>query len=50
MELDTDLMDDDDEVIEAIDELSERFVEWLTAFLAGDEVTDVHCTDCEPPA
>lgn len=28
----------------------ERFVDWLTAFLAGDEVDDVHCEDCEPPA
>lgn len=27
----------------------ERFVDWLTAFLAGDEVDDVHCTDCEKP-
>lgn len=27
-----------------------RFVDWLTDFLAGDEVDDVHCTDCEPPS
>ena len=27
----------------------ERFVDWLTAFLAGEEVDDVHCDDCEPP-
>ena len=30
-------------------EAAERFVDWLTAFLAGDEVDDVHCTDCERP-
>ncbi|NLD76651.1 MAG: hypothetical protein GX643_08275 [Acidimicrobiales bacterium] len=28
----------------------QRFVEWLTDFLAGDDVDDVHCDDCEPPA
>ncbi len=28
----------------------ERFVTWLTAFLDGEEVDDVHCVDCEPPA
>lgn len=25
------------------------FTEWLSSFLAGDEVDDVHCTDCEKP-
>lgn len=27
----------------------EGFVTWLTAFLAGEDVDDVHCVDCEPP-
>ena len=25
-------------------------IEWLTAFVAGEEGDDVHCTDCERPA
>jgi hypothetical protein len=37
----------DDLYREEID--GERFIDWLTAFLAGDEVDDVHCEDCEPP-
>lgn len=27
-----------------------RFVDWLTSFLAGEEVDDVHCVECEPPS
>lgn len=27
----------------------ERLVDWLTAFLADEDIDDVHCTDCEPP-
>lgn len=34
-----------DEVVDGV-----SFVEWLAAFLAGDEVDDVRCTGCEPPA
>jgi hypothetical protein len=26
------------------------FIDWLTAFAAGDEVDDVACTACENPA
>src|SRR5699024_7929451 len=28
----------------------ESFLDWLTAFVDGDEVGDVTCVDCEPPA
>lgn len=28
----------------------EVLIDWLTAFLAGDEVDDVRCTDCERPS
>ncbi len=33
-----------DEEVEGV-----AFVDWLTEFLAGDEVDDVHCVDCEKP-
>jgi hypothetical protein len=27
----------------------ERFIDWLTKFVAGRHVADVHCTDCKKP-
>ena len=39
-----------DDALYSLEVEGESFLDWLTAFVDGDEVGDVTCVDCEAPA